>query len=91
MQDLARKIPDRVRQQLLLCDADPIVNVVDSPGDMHMQTLFAIYYEFLYPFADNRDIHCWRCRGKVLNCFRQIHGDLIAIEKEYQLLKSMQR
>ena len=87
MNELARKIPERVRSEILLGADDPINNVVDSPANKHMQTLFAIYYEYLYPFASNKDLHCWRCRGRVLHFFRGIYGDLLVLEKESQLLK----
>lgn len=87
-QDLAKRIPDRVRSERLMIKADPIQNAIPHKSNSHMQLLFAIYTEFLYPHKDE-DINCPRCLQRIQHCFVTIKPYLIELEKQYKLLNAL--
>lgn len=86
--ELAKKIPDRVRSERLMVEADPIDNAQAVSSNQHMQLLFAIYTDFLFP-GKEEDITCWRCLQRILNCFRELKPHLVELEKMNRLLNTI--
>lgn len=86
---IAERIPDNVRSQRLICEADPIDKAIAVQTNYAMQLLFAVWFEFVEPNGE-KNLGCPSCLQNVLNNFVQMKGALIELEKEYQLLKSMQ-
>jgi hypothetical protein len=86
--ELAKKIPDKVRSERLMVEPDPIENAQAVSTNLHMQLLFAIYTEFLFPHKDE-DITCWKCLSRILNCFKEMKPHLVQLEKMSNLLKSI--
>jgi hypothetical protein len=85
---LARRIPDNVRSQRIICEEDPITHAVPVQGNYHMSLLFEVWFTFIEPNAP-KQYNCPFCLQNVLNNFRQMKGALIELEKEYQLLNSL--
>ena len=85
---LAKRIPDKIRSERLIVKADPIDNVQAVSTNQNMQLLFAIYTEFLFP-GKEEDIKCSRCCMRIINCFQQMKPHLIDIEKQYKLLNAL--
>lgn len=85
---LAKRIPDRIRSERLMIKADPIDNAHAISSNAHMQLLFAIYTEFVFP-GKEEDIECTLCLNRILNCFREMKTHLIDQEKQYKLLQSI--
>lgn len=85
LQDIASRIPDRIRSERLLVDADPIGNAVATSTNPAMQMLFAIWYEFVEP-SNNGNIDCPYCLQNILTNFRAIVPALLGLEREYQML-----
>lgn len=85
----ARKIPDVIRSMKLMTPADPIHNAVNSENDPNMQLLYAIWFEFVQPHAEDKNIGCWRCRGAVLDSFQRMKPFLLELEKQSELLNSL--
>lgn len=86
---LAKRIPDKIRSERLMVDADPIYNAIAVSSNTQMQLLFAIYTEFLFPNNDGLDIDCPKCLGRIKNSFNEMRPYLIELEKQYKLLKSI--
>lgn len=84
----ARKIPDNVRTQRLIVDADPIDNAIAVQTNYNMQLLVSVWYKFIEPNA-TQTLNCNKCLENILNNFREMKGALIQLEKEYQLLKDL--
>jgi hypothetical protein len=85
---IAKRIPDSIRSRKLMTDADPIGNALASSGDANMILLFAIWSEFVEPMKPE-DIGCSLCVRRVLRNFKEIKDDLIELEKEHQLYKTL--
>jgi hypothetical protein len=86
--ELAKRIPDRIRSQRLMIDADPIDSAYTTASNIHMQLLFDIYTQFLFP-GKEEDINCKLCLNRIKNCFTEMKPFLIEIEKEYKLLNAI--
>lgn len=86
--DIAKRIPDNVRSQRILCNADPINKAVAVQTNYAMNTLFNVWFTFIEPNGEKK-LGCPACLENVLNNFRQMYGALIELEKEYQLLKTI--
>lgn len=86
--DLARKIPNNVRSQRLICDADPIGRALPIQTDYNMNLLFNIWFTFIEPNGVKK-LNCPNCLQTVLSNFQYMKGYLIELEKEYQLLNSL--
>lgn len=86
--NIALKIPDRVRSERLLIDADPIYNARPHASNKDMQLLFAIWSDFIEKKSSD-DMYCPICLRNILQNFREIKDELINIEKDYQLLKAI--
>ena len=86
--DLARKIPDNVRSQRIICVSDPIANATTSPANYAMNLLFEAWYTFIEPHGEKK-INCPWCRENILRNFQSLKPALIELEKEYQLLKEI--
>ena len=88
--DLARKIPDRVRSEYLIVTSDPIDHAQPVGSNLHMQLLFDIYSEFLFPWLkEDLDLTCSKCLHRIKNFFAEMKPHLIDLEKQYNLLKSI--
>lgn len=86
---LARKIPDNVRSQRIICAADPITHALPVQVNQHMSLLFAVWHEFIEPHKQPV-YNCPVCLNNVLQNFREMKGDLIDLEREYKLLNAIQ-
>lgn len=84
----ARKIPDIIRERII-CEADPVGNALNHAEDGNMQFLFSVWTTFIHPGKDE-DITCWRCRGRIIEHFKVIKAELVELEKQHRLLKSLQ-
>lgn len=82
---IARKIPNNVRDKLILNDSDPIQNAVVSSKDPMMISLAKIWFKFIEPNAQP-DFNCGKCLSNVLENFRQLKPTLIALKKENDML-----
>lgn len=85
---LAKRIPDKVRSERLMIKEDPIANVQPVSSNKHMQLLFDVYTQFVFP-GKEEDRNCWRCMNRIIQCFDLMKPHLVAIEKNYKLLKSL--
>ena len=85
---IAARIPDIVRQKRLMIPIDPIGKAEPVSSNQHMKLLFAIWTEFVYPDTDE-DMGCPKCLQRILLNFRQMKDELINLEKEHLLLKSI--
>lgn len=86
----AKKIPDEIRSKRLMVPGDPISNAKAVSGDKSMQLLFAIWYEFIEP-ASTGDMGCRICLRRVLVNFKEMKGELMQLEKEYNLLAALKK
>ena len=87
---LAKRIPDKVRSERLMIAADPIANAQAVSMNSHMQLLFGIYTEFVFPNAfEPEDLNCPKCLMRIRNSFNEMLPYLVTLEKEYKLLKSI--
>lgn len=86
---LAKRIPDKIRSERLMTEADPIYHAIAVSSNTHMQLLFAIYTEFIFPNSEDLDMDCSKCLGRIKNSFNEMRPHLIELEKEYNLLKSI--
>jgi uncharacterized protein (UPF0212 family) len=86
--DLAILIPDNVRSQRIICDADPITHAVAVQVNYNMNLLFEVWFSFIEPTAVKK-FNCPRCLQNILNNFREMKGALVELEREYQLLNSL--
>lgn len=88
---MAKKIPDRVRSEVLLAASQPIMNAKPQQYNHHMEVLYEVYYEFIEPFAReaDKDPACPRCLSGILTVFMAIRPELERLEGEYQLLKAL--
>ena len=89
-QDLAKKIPDRIRSEYLIVASDPIDNAQPVGSNLHMQLLFDIYSEFLFPWLkEELDLTCSKCLNRIKNCFAEMKPHLTDLEKQYKLLNAI--
>lgn len=86
--DLARRIPDNVRTQRLICAADPITRALPIQTDYNMNLLFNVWFEFVEPNGAKK-INCPNCLQTVLDSFRHMKPYLIELEQEYRLLNAL--
>lgn len=86
---IALRIPDNVRSQRLMVDSDPIGNAVPVQTNYAMNLLFEIWFSFVEPNGVKK-LNCPGCLKRVLDNFHKMKGELIAIEKDYQLLNAIQ-
>lgn len=86
---LAKKIPDKIRSERLMTEADPIFNAIAVSTNAQMQLLFAIYTEFVFPNKDDLEIDCPKCLGRIKHSFNEMRPYLEELEKQYQLLKTI--
>ncbi len=94
LREIAKRIPDNVRSQRLLTEADPINNANEYSGNEHMQLLFTVWGEFVEPNKKNDksfNYGCPYCRKRVLSNFKAMYNDLVELENEYLLLKSLKK
>ena len=83
----AAKIPDRIRSERLLTEADPIANAQANQFDKHMQILTKIWYAYVEP--EKEYTNCPICLNNILQSFRVLKPKLIELEREFKILKSL--
>lgn len=86
--EIAIQIPDVVRSKRLLTESNPILNAVPVQTDYNMNLLYEVWYAFIEPGATKK-INCPICLQNILNGFTEMYGELLQLEKEYQLLNSI--
>lgn len=87
IREIAKKIPDNVRSNLLLTEDDPIFHAQPNQHNPEMITLARVWFDFIEP---NKEFTlCSICLNNILTSFRQMKSDLIELENEYQKLKSL--
>ena len=87
IKNIAKRIPDNVRSEILLTDENIIDNAVSSKDNPKMKILLRVWFEFIEP--DKEDNDCPICIGNILTNYRQMKGALIELENEYQKLKNL--
>lgn len=82
----AKRIPQQFRQQLL--SENVIYKAVPGAGDVQMGILVIIYNNYIFTEGEpiKMDNPCLACLGKVLDIFKLLEPELIALEKESKLL-----
>lgn len=85
IKNLAKKIPDKVRSEILLTEKDIIENAVASASNPNMQTLLKIWHKFIEPHKEM--VSCPICLGNILTNFKQLKPYLIELENDYQKLQ----
>lgn len=83
----ATKIPDRIRSERLLTEADPIANAQANQFDKHMQVLSKIWYAYIEP--EKEYTNCPICLNNILQSFRALKPKLLELEREYKILNSL--
>lgn len=78
-------IPDEVRSERLLTDANPIHNATVSLADPNMAILVKVWETFIEPEKEVGT--CPICLNNILTNFKQMHETLIELERDYQKLK----
>jgi len=85
---IARRIPDNVRSQIILSEENPITKAVPVQVNYHMNLLFEVWFTFIEPNTTKK-YNCPICLQNILDNFRQMQGALVELEKENQLLNSI--
>jgi len=88
IKQLARRIPDNVRQQRILTAEDPIANAKAVAGNQQMLLLFSIWFEFIEPNGTPKP-SCPACLQAVLDNFQQMRSALVELENENELLNML--
>lgn len=87
IRELAKKIPDNIRSEILITEEDPILNAAPNSGNPNMRLLADIWYEFINIHEERSE--CPICLNTILTNFRQMKVELIRLEQEYRILKSI--
>ncbi len=87
IKDIAKRIPNNVRSEILLTEDDIIFNAISVKDNKNMKILLRIWHEFIEPNKEITD--CPICIANILTNFRQMENDLIELENEYQKLKAL--
>lgn len=84
----ARKIPQKVRDERILTDLDPISIATPSAKDKNMMMLAKIWYEFIEPLSE-RNFDCPKCMAGILSNYKQLKPTLIQLSQEEQMISSL--
>ena len=84
---IASRIPHSVRQLRILTAADPIMHAQPNSSNLHMMLLAAIWYTFIEPHKEKS--YCPICLANILQNFKAMKADLLALEKQDQLLSKL--
>ncbi|AZA82173.1 hypothetical protein C1637_09920 [Chryseobacterium lactis] len=87
IKNIAAKIPDEVRSQVLLTESDIISNTVAVWDNSNMQKLLKIWHTFIEPGKEVTS--CPICLRNILTNFNQMKPFLIELENEYQKLQRL--
>lgn len=87
IKDLALRIPDRIRSERLLIEADPIANAKNSMTDPNMQLLSKVWFQYIEPHKEASD--CPICLTNIISGFKNLKPHLKEIEKSYQMIKAL--
>lgn len=85
IRQIAELIPAEYRKEIL--ELNMIENAVANDTNQSMHYLVVIWKNYVEP---NFEPDCNLCRGRVLKNFRGLKSELIELEKEHNLLKSLQ-
>lgn len=85
--DIAKRIPDRVRSERLMTEADPIASAIPVASNYHMLLLIEVWHTYIEPHKP-RGI-CPVCLDNILKGFRSMKPALLELEKQYQLLNRL--
>lgn len=85
---LARRIPNNVRSVKIFGESDPIANAIPVSVNRDMLILYNIWTRFVDPNGDSK-LNCPICLQNILDSFRQMHGALMDLEKEWKILNSI--
>ncbi|TWP31893.1 hypothetical protein ETU08_00090 [Apibacter muscae] len=87
IKEIAKKIPNNVRSQILITEEDIIHKAIPVNGNKEMQILNKIWHEFIEP---NKELtNCPVCLNNILTSFKQMKESLIELELEYQKLNAL--
>lgn len=87
IKNIAAKIPDEVRSQVLLTESDIISNTVAVWDNANMQKLLKIWHTFVEPGKEPTS--CPICLRGILTNFTQMKPFLIELENDYQKLQRL--
>lgn len=81
---IAKQIPDEYRKEIL--ELNMIDNAKATAGDQPMHYLVVIWQNYI---EKDFDAECNLCRSRVLTNMRAMRNELIELEKQHNLLKSV--
>lgn len=87
IKELAKRIPNNVRSEILLTDDDIIENSISVWDNKNMQILLRIWKDFIEPSFEI--CQCPTVIANVHTNFRQMKNSLIELENEYQNLQKL--
>lgn len=85
LKTLAMNIPDRIRSERLLTEADPIENAKPNELDENMMLLSKIWFAYIEPHKEPTT--CPLCLSNILSSFRNLKPALMELEASYQKLE----
>ena len=87
LKNLALQIPDKIRSERLLTDADPIANAKASENDSNMQLLSKVWFAYIEPHKEASN--CPLCLANIISSFKNLKPMLMEIEIDYQKYKHL--
>ena len=84
---IASRIPHSVRQLIILTPTDPINSAMPNSSNPHMMLLAEMWYTFIEPHKEKS--YCPICLANILQNFKAMKADLLALEKQDQLLSKL--
>ena len=87
LKNLALQIPDRIRSERLLTDADPIAKANASENDANMQLLSKVWFAYIEPHKESSNCPLWL--ANILSSFKNLKPALMEIEVDYQKLNHL--
>lgn len=87
LKTLALQIPDKIRSERLLTDADPIANAKATENDANMQLLAKIWFTYIEPHKEFST--CPICLTNILSSFKNLKPALMEIEVDYQKIQHL--
>lgn len=85
LKNLAMQIPDRIRSERLLTDADPIKNAKANSMDENMILLSKIWFTYIEPHKEASN--CPLCLNNILSSFQNLKPALMELEESFQKLE----
>lgn len=78
LKTLAMQIPEKVRSERLLTDADPIENAKPNNLDPNMMILSKIWFAYIEPHKEASN--CPLCLNNIISGFRNLKPALMELE-----------